>query len=178
MKEDIILDAPVRSLQQMLRTLSFVLQDFPAVIPDGIYGHSTEEAVREFQRRYHLPVTGSVDFETFYGIVAAYNSATEELDILYSPVVRFPAKMVITQGQYQPIVFLIQGMFAALSQHYPKIRKGVLTGINDSVTTENVKILQQLSGLPVSGNIDIRTYQQLSNLFRVILDNAAAPSQG
>ena len=35
---------------------------------DGIYGPATQGAVTEFQKIFHLPQTGSVDFATWYEI--------------------------------------------------------------------------------------------------------------
>lgn len=58
----------VRTVQRQLNRIS---QNFPAIpkVPvDGIYGPATEGAVTEFQKIFHLPQTGSVDFATWYEI--------------------------------------------------------------------------------------------------------------
>ena len=39
---------------------------------DGIYGQQTANAVREFQRVFDLPVTGVVDYPTWYEISRIY----------------------------------------------------------------------------------------------------------
>ena len=50
-------------LQQRLRNISKVHKDVPSVIPDGIFGEETENAVRAFQRKFGFSETGVVDFE-------------------------------------------------------------------------------------------------------------------
>ena len=52
---------PVRSLQTMLRVIAEDDNTLPTVVPDGIYGPSTMQAVSAFQRKYSLPVTGAVN---------------------------------------------------------------------------------------------------------------------
>ena len=39
---------------------------------DGIYGPATEEAVKKFQEVFDLPVTGKVDYATWYKISGIY----------------------------------------------------------------------------------------------------------
>lgn len=46
---------PIRSLQTMLRTIAHVDETLLKLVPDGIYGPNTVQAVREFQRQNALP---------------------------------------------------------------------------------------------------------------------------
>lgn len=58
----------VRTIQRQLNRIG---QNFPAIptIPvDGVYGPATQEAVTAFQKIFHLPQTGSVEFGTWYEI--------------------------------------------------------------------------------------------------------------
>ena len=52
---------PIRSLQTMLRTIAHADETLLKIVPDGIYGPNTVQAVREFQRQNALPVTGETD---------------------------------------------------------------------------------------------------------------------
>ena len=70
--EESFLEQPIRSLQTMLRVISEDDARFPSVIPDGIYGPATMNAITVFQRLYELPVTGITDQITWEKIVAAY----------------------------------------------------------------------------------------------------------
>ena len=178
MKEDIILDAPVKSLQQMLRTIAFVSEGYPSLIPDGIYGSSTEEAVRTFQRNFNLPVTGQVDYDTFLGIVEVYDDAIEQLNILNGPVQRFPVSLSIRPGQSHPIIYVVQGMLGALHDTYPEIKKPSLIGTIDTITADDIRLIQTLSGIPVTGAINSQTYQRIQQLYRIAFDDAILPTNG
>lgn len=58
----------VRQIQEQLNTIAGSYPALPNVTADGIYGESTQNAVREFQRVFNLPVTGVVDYPTWYEI--------------------------------------------------------------------------------------------------------------
>lgn len=58
----------VRTIQQQLNTIAKNYPLINKVIVDGIYGESTAEAVRVFQQVFNLPVTGEVNFPTWYRI--------------------------------------------------------------------------------------------------------------
>ena len=55
----------VRHLQYMLSILANYIDQIPAVTIDGIYGPATEDAVRQAQRWFSLPITGIVDAKTW-----------------------------------------------------------------------------------------------------------------
>ena len=63
---------PIRSLQTMLRVISEYNGSVPTLIPDGIYGNETRDAVIAFQRNNGLPVTGITDQQTWEKISAQY----------------------------------------------------------------------------------------------------------
>lgn len=58
----------VRTIQQQLNAISKNYPLIPKVVEDGVYGESTAEAVREFQKIFSLPITGEVNFPTWYRI--------------------------------------------------------------------------------------------------------------
>lgn len=175
---DPFVNQPVRSLQTMLNLLSFLEADIPGVIPDGIFGTTTRKSVTAFQKSRSLPPTGIADEETFYAIVDAYDLATELLNPAAGNVILFPAELVITAGQSHPTVFLAQGMLAVLSQAQPEFSAVPLTGIMDPATVQNIHLLQELSLLRKTGNLDKTTFNRLSQLYRSLFDRAMLPSQG
>ncbi len=62
----------VRTIQQQLNAIS---DNYPAIKKlrvDGIYGQNTSQAVRTFQEIFDLPVSGVVDFGTWYQISNIY----------------------------------------------------------------------------------------------------------
>lgn len=58
----------VRTVQTQLNRIARNYPAIPTVPADGIYGPATEAAVLEFQKIFHLPQTGSVDFAAWYEI--------------------------------------------------------------------------------------------------------------
>lgn len=55
----------VEHLQYMLQVLSEYIPEIPAIKVDGIFGPATRNAVIAAQRRFNLPQTGVVNFETW-----------------------------------------------------------------------------------------------------------------
>jgi len=62
----------VRQMQEQLRTISGAYPAIPTITADGIFGPATAEAVRVFQSVFGLPVTGIVDYPTWYKISEIY----------------------------------------------------------------------------------------------------------
>lgn len=72
----------VRQMQQQLARISKSYPAIPAVSADGIYGASTREAVERFQSVFGLPVTGVVDYNTWYEISAIYVAVTRIAELM------------------------------------------------------------------------------------------------
>jgi len=62
----------IREIQEYLLDISYRNGVFEAISIDGFYGKETADAVRDFQRSASLPVTGTVDFETFQTLYLVY----------------------------------------------------------------------------------------------------------
>ena len=62
----------VRQMQEQLNVIAGAYPALPKITADGIYGPATEQAVREFQSVFGLPVTGKVDYPTWYKISGIY----------------------------------------------------------------------------------------------------------
>lgn len=66
----------VRQLQQQLARISRTYTAIPTVRVDGVYGPATQSAVRAFQQVFGLPITGVVDYNTWYEISNIYVAVT------------------------------------------------------------------------------------------------------
>ena len=63
---------PVITIQEPLNRIAQNYPASPTVTVDGIYGSATAESVRAFQSIFNLPVSGIVDFPTWYKISQIY----------------------------------------------------------------------------------------------------------
>lgn len=82
----------VEHLQYMLSLLADFIPEIPSLTIDGIYGSATRAAVIAAQRRFGLPQTGEVDFQTWDEIYDQYagieNSAFRDVtDFPYTAAV-------------------------------------------------------------------------------------------
>lgn len=66
----------VQQIQEQLDTVATIYTAIPRIRPDGIYGQATANAVEAFQSIFGLPVTGVVDFATWYKISHIYVGIT------------------------------------------------------------------------------------------------------
>ena len=62
----------VRMLQEQLNRIARNYPALPTIAVEGIYGSATKAAVEKFQSIFGLPVTGIVDFRTWYRISEIY----------------------------------------------------------------------------------------------------------
>ena len=162
---DSFIGQPVRSLQTMLRVLAEDDDRLPTVVPDGIYGPTTMQAVSAFQRQHELPVTGIADQPTWDAIVNIYEPAliriekAEPIEILLDPneVFRF--------GDSSPYIYLLQSMLTQLSGDHPMITPPGHSGIIDKTTQDSLRGFQKLAGLPVNGEMDKITWKHLVHHF-------------
>lgn len=66
----------VRQIQDQLDTIASIYSAIPRIRIDGIYGPSTARSVEAFQSIFGLPVTGVIDFSTWYKISHIYVGIT------------------------------------------------------------------------------------------------------
>ena len=155
----------VRSLQTMLRVIAIDSEYIPLVVPDGIYGPGTMQAVSAFQRYHGLPVSGVTDNATWDKIYIEYEQArirTEKGDAI--EILMDPGE-VFVKGDTSPYIYLAQSMLIYLSGEHTAIPLTAHTGIMDSGTQAAVSAFQALSGLPETGEIDKITWLNLSRQF-------------
>lgn len=152
---------PIRSLQTMLRVIAENDPSHVRIVPDGIYGPETVRAVSTFQRKHGLPVTGMTDQATWEALVAVYEPALVEQDEAYFLQIILNPGQVIRRGERSPHLYLVQGMLLALNERYGSIGELTVTGILDAPTSDALAAFQQLSGLPMSGNLDKQTWKHL-----------------
>ncbi|MDR0986784.1 MAG: peptidoglycan-binding protein [Ruminococcus sp.] len=157
----------IQELQTYLRYISFQNKEIPRVEPTGVYNARTRDAVTMFQSLYDLPVTGTVDEETWNAIYSVYKEIEAYLSAV-TAISPFPDRdFQICEGDSGATVFILQALINAIAEHYSNIPPVAITGICDAATETAVKALQQTAGLPPSGIIDDRTWDALASLYNV-----------
>lgn len=153
---------PIRSLQTMLRTIAEDQPGYISLIPDGIYGPDTMRAVTVFQRNHGLAPTGITNQETWEAIVQEYEPARISRDSAFPLHILLNPGEVIRKGEHNPNLYLAQAMLLVLAETYSSIPKPSISGFLDDPTADAIASFQQLSGLPMSGHLDKRTWKHLA----------------
>ncbi len=153
---------PIRSLQTMLRIIAESDPRHPSVIPDGIYGPQTMAAVSAFQRLHGLPVTGVTNQDTWDAIVAVHEPALIAIDAAQPVEVILNPNQVIRKGERHPVILLAQAMLVILANAYKSVGMPGNSGILDEPTADSIASFQALSALPMTGDLDKRTWKHLA----------------
>lgn len=160
---------PIRSLQYMLNQLAIHNDRLVRLAVDGIFGERTLEAVMVFQRENNLPVNGVVNLDTWDAIRAAYFQS----ELLYG----FPPPLnVLPSGTYTACegtecqaILIAQAMFGSLAKVMSNFAPCLYNGCNDGNTFQNIREVQRLAGLPVSGTLDRITWAYMVQLYQALV---------
>ena len=163
-------DQPIRSLQTMLRTIASVEPNQMNVMPDGVYGSQTAAAVRSFQRRQGLNPTGVVDQQTFERIVQEYERAYIEASKAQPVQITLDPGQVLKRGERNNHIYLAQSMLTVLNLLDSRIPAPPHSGVLDPETERSVAAFQTFAGLPPTGEIDKRTWRDLSLYYTLAAD--------
>lgn len=175
--DESFIQQPIRSLQTMLRVLSEQDRSHPTVVPDGIYGQTTTNAVSAFQQMHGLPVTGVTDQDTWEKIVAEYDSAliqvgeAEPVELILNP------NEILRRGDNSPYLYVVQALLIVLSETYASIPRPKSTGILDDQTADSLATFQGLNGLPMTGELDKITWKHLALHFPLAANLGQGVSQ-
>lgn len=171
MKPDVFFNGrPIRSLQTMLRLIGEQRELGVTIVPDGIYGRQTVDAVSRFQRSAGLPATGTADLTTWEAIVEEYDDALVYVSEAQPVDVVLNANQVIQKGEAHPHVYLVQSMLIVISNAFGSIPAPAVTGVLDIPTSESLGVFQSLNGLPVTGTLDKITWKNLALQYPVAVN--------
>lgn len=142
------------------------------VVPDGIYGQQTQNAVSVFQRERGIPVTGVADQYTWERIAAEYPDALTRMDQAEPVGVIMNPGKVFRTGDESHMVSLFQVMLMSLSKIYGSVAEPEITGYYDDITAEAVSSFQFLSALPQTGEMDKVTWKHLALQYPLAVNRA------
>jgi peptidoglycan hydrolase-like protein with peptidoglycan-binding domain len=164
----------VRTLQLRLNRIS---DNYPAIpkiaLPDGVFSFDTEDAVMRFQEVFGLTPDGVVGPATWYQIQLIYNAVKRlnELDSeglkLGDVTQQFPGALV--EGDTGSEVSNAQYLIAYLAQFYNTIPSVTVDGIYGPSTANAVRELQRTFDLPVTGEVDLATWDVMYRTYQGFL---------
>lgn len=157
----------VQLVQYFLNVLSVYYDSIPAVDIDGILGPETRNAIIEFQKTMKLPLTGTIDEETWNTM---YNSVLGILRALPPAAIQLPAlvfpNVIFSEGTERPGVFIIQEVLAYISTIVPEIPYVQPDGRYGPETTAAVTVFQRIYGLEPTGIVNEETWNKLISVYR------------
>ena len=153
--------------------LNRISQNYPSIpklaTTDGIFGSRTEAAVRKFQEIFNLTVDGVVGKATWYALVRLYTAVTNLSELrsqgqqFYSINWEYPNGL--QEGASGDKVRHLQYMLSVLSAYIPSIPSVAVDGIFGPATREAVVSAQRYFGLPETGQVDARTWDEIYDQF-------------
>ena len=167
MQQPLNLNDAIYNIQTYLRAISFYDDRITRPPLDGLFDSDTKRSVSDFQRTRGLSPTGVVDKETHDAIFEEYLRSGKRLDRPLTPNF-FPAEpqsYEATLGEAHPFVALVQIILQELSSVYDGFDKIVINGIFDEATETAVKDFQRIALLPVTGRVDLNTWNRLTRDF-------------
>lgn len=165
----------VRTLQLRLNRIS---DNYPAIpkiaLPDGVFSFDTEDAVKSFQEIFGLTPDGVVGSATWYKILFLYN-AVKRLNELNSEGITLSEVTKQYAGESKlgdsgSAIRNIQYFLNYLSEFYSEIPSVAIDGIFGTATENAVRALQRLFELPITGRVDLATYDTLYRTYLGFID--------
>lgn len=156
----------VRTLQLRLNRISDNYPSIPKIaLPDGVFSFDTEDAVKKFQEIFSLDADGIVGNATWYKILFVYNAVKRlnELDsegITLSEITKqYAGESKV--GDSGESIRNIQYFLNYLSEFYSQIPQVDIDGVFGVQTENSVKAFQRLFEIPITGTVDLTTYDLL-----------------
>ena len=170
----------VRIIQAQLNRISDNYPAIPKQTVDGVFGQTTENAVKTFQRIFNLTADGVVGKATWYKISYIY-VAVKKLAELTSE------GEAITDGAYPgfPVrlgdrglnVVIVQFYLSQAAQYVSTVSPVKLDGVFGSGTRAQVINFQRYYNLTADGVVGPATWDKMYRLFLSIRDGVDAPQQ-
>lgn len=166
----------VETVQYFLQTISAFTNTIPSPPLDGIYGQSTAEAVRAFQREWGLADTGEVDLVTWNLLFDVFRAdiATVPGNLFSNVAKPFPG-VTLRLGSRGDDVLDLQRYINRVAEDFPAVPKLSEDGVFGDATQEAVFVIQGGGGLPVTGVVDVSTWELIARIFDTLEEGGERP---
>ena len=175
----------VITLQQQLMRIR---ENYPAIplIPtiDGVFGSSTDQAVRTFQEIFDLAVDGIVGKATWYRISYIYSSVSKLAETVgegVSPIFSGDIPDVtVSLGDTGNTVLLLQKLLNYISVFYQSVPSVAEDSVYGQKTRDAVLSFQKTFGINQSGTVTPAVWQILFKVYINIINSVtpSLPNQG
>ena len=164
----------VQEKQIQLNRISVNYPSIPKINPtDGVFGVSTEEAVRAFQRIFGLTQDGIIGNATWYRLSYIFNAVKRlsELDSEGLSIDELPQQFerLLSLGDQGDDVRVIQYYINVIGAFYDTVPRVLISGVFDQETENAVRDYQQAFGLAVDGIVGQLTWQSMQDTYESIL---------
>lgn len=163
----------VRTIQYYLNVIAYFNPTLNTLPMDGDFGSATENAVREFQRFYGLPVTGVVDERTWNMLEKVYFDILGGLSPEYQGrrAKLYPGYF-LTVGETGQNVTDLQTYLSFVGESYSELPVIPITGYYGSQTRDAVYTFQRLFSLPLTGSVGPLTWYYLARQYDMLNEEA------
>ncbi len=162
--DDIKSSNPILELQFCLRDIAQVHKEIPSVFPTGVFDKKTEESVKEFQKKYNLPVTGKVNFLTWNKLMDEHKDCMHHINAP-SSVGCYPSNVnEYKKGDSGNLIYILQIILKNFNNKYKNYSDVQFTGVFDEQTESALKQFQKYSNLPVTGVLDRKTWNIMNKI--------------
>lgn len=163
------------NVQQVQILLNAISTNYPAIpkVPTGaVFGESTENAVRTFQRIFNLTPDGIVGRATWYKLINLFtginrlNELYARGDVIFGLSLEYPE--ALKEGDTGQGVYILQLMLNVLASYYDTVPQVAEDGVYGPSTTSAVAAFQRTYGLPVDGVVGPLTWESMYNAIKGI----------
>ena len=156
----------IKNIQYFLNYLAEFYSEIPQIAIDGIFGQSTENAVKDFQRLFELPITGTVDLATYDILYRTYLGFISQIPFKYFDGKIYPYPGIpLRLGSESEVVRLLQEYLNYISQFFVQIPSVSPTGYFGQRTEEAVIAFQRINGLEATGTVGAATWNAITSVY-------------
>ena len=173
----------VRTIQRQLNRISKDYPSFGTLEVDGVYGQSTADVVKKFQKQFGLTQDGVVGRSTWYQISYIY-VAVKKLAELTSEGEQptgglvsgtFPGTLRV--GSTGDTVEQVQFWLNTVADYVPSIPKVNVDGIFGAATQAAVRAFQSAYGLSVDGVVGPLTWDKIYEVYTDLINGLLTSDQ-